>query len=603
MAAPGRFAAVLVAAAAIWAAGAAAALAQVAPPSFSACEQAVDEDALREVVTLSAQSAMAAAAEEIDHRRIVEDAWRAVNFDAQFERIVDAKIALLRADTNYLERLLDGNIPSRAEEMATRTADTVFNSDEFRTLQEELQNAIGAQLEVEASQAQLVAGGQAAECLGAFLRARYADTVAQAYRGFTERGRINADALGGTSAGFQATLSMAAIIASILTVVFRRVVRRIIAAVIRRLAGAIAARLAAMASVILGVAVILYELIAGADGVFPIIREELVSAQTRTEFQTTLIAGLQEVTPQELARQADAIAAQMIESWRQYKLDRRAVFDLAERFPAFKAFIGELDPARFEALVVAVNALRAEGGEPAILAAFDSGVLERAVNIPELSRHVQRLAPLGVRVADIVAWRDAAGARFDLALAADLPRVMRPEDLTPAELDGILALGEAEAVKRVAVMEPAARREALVMEREQLLKLTARFSGVEMSGLFASLRPAESNRARARYLDVILADPALISRLDGAGDAVAASANPGKALDILLSRAEAWNVFAVVPQVEAVVDGEVAPMVLVHRYGWALMIALGAPLLLGIIVLRWLGRLFGIGGRRRREQA
>lgn len=577
---------------------------QAGAPSFGECEKAVDEAALRAEVFDGSREAMRRAAFEVDYATVVQEAWAASDFDRRFAVIVDDKIAILRKDRAYLERLLDGNIPSRAEDMARRTADLVFYSPEFEELQEDLQKQIGARLEPLVASADLKAKSAAARCVQTFLSARYAASVRDAFdadlAAFESAAGIDAGGVGTSAA-----ISLAGVVAAMLTVVFRRLVRRIVAQIVRRLAGALAARLAAWASVILGAALLVYELVAGADGVFPIIRDELVSDETRREIQNGLIEELAATGPERLDERATQIAGVMFERWREFKSAHRATLELADREPRFAAFLAEQPPGKFDALSTVVKALRAEAGsdaeagDAAVMAALQSGLLADAIALPDAAERIEAAARSGLSVADLVTWRRLAGDRFDQAMDWRLPSALDPAELSPAELGRLLDLGSREAGLAIARLEPALRAEALETPSDQLRRLTQTFDGADLGKLFQAVRPLPQPGLRRSYIQRAAADPTRGRRMARAADAVAASADPQAALEMLLDPAPVWSPFALSRHVDQVVGGDVAPMVLVGRYGWGLAVAVGLPLLLVIGFLRWIGGLFGFARRRR----
>ena len=576
--------------------------AESAAPSFGECERIVNEDELRNQVASSARGAMRTAVTDVDFPAIVSESWRAVRFDQKFERIVDAEIAVLRQDRAYLERLLDGNIPSRAEEMAQKTADAVFSSPEFEALQKELQDDIGKRMEPLVAGADLSAQSRAAECIKVFLGERYAQTISTAFSAEARATRFDPE-FKVEGAGTAAAFSLAGIVAGMLTIVFRRLVQRIVAASVRRLAGAIAARLIAWASVVLGAAILIYELVAGADGVFPIIKDELTSVQTKQTIQRSLVEELTSVAPEQLDTRADDIASSMIVQWRRFKDSHRAVLELAAENERFRKFVEEQPPKNFERLSVVVAAIKEAppGGDQAVLDALDRGLLARALQLPKVLKLAETWTPLGVSIIDLVAWRDRTGDRFDAALAARLPLHVKPDALSDGALGTLLQLGDARAAGRIASMSEPARSEALELDRDQLLKLTTRFEGKQMAGLLDAIRPAGSAEARARLLKTVVDKPGLVSRLDQAGDGIAASRKPDKALEILLSDASLWDPNAFMGHLTAVYEGQVVPMIMVYRYGWGLVFVAAIPFFLAAWVLRQVAGIFRFffGSRRR----
>lgn len=567
-------------------------------PSFGECESAVDEATLRQEVFDGARTVMRRAALEVDYAEIVERSWLAARFDQKFERIVDAKIEVLRADRAYFERLLDGNVPSRAEAVAQQTADLVFGSPEFEALSQDLQAEIGKRLQPILADADLDVTSRASDCIQTFLGARYAATVQQAFAADAEAlkptGRIEAG-----DVGVSAAFNLAGVIAAMLTVVFRRLVRRIVRAIVRRLAGAIAARMAAWVSVIAGAAVLVYELIAGSDGVFPIIRDEMLSVETKQTIQQGLIEELAAAGPEELDKRAQEIAALMFGRWRDFKQNHHAVLTLAERDPRFKAFLEDQPPQRFEALSVVVRRLKETDGDAAVIAAVDHGLLAEALRIETIALDLERWAPRGLTIEDLVAWKRAAGERYADALAARLPEVIGPGDLTPEALEQVLALGPTSA-RTVAAMAPATRAAALAQPASLLETLSARHNASELDNLFRALGAVPDAARRELYVARAASDPSVSTMLarSGVADSVASSRRPDTAVELLTTRTGAWDPFTMVRHARLVADGEVSPMTLAYRFGWGLAIGLGLPLLLGIGLLR--STLGMLGLRRRR---
>ncbi|MEO1335922.1 MAG: hypothetical protein AAFV29_09755, partial [Myxococcota bacterium] len=183
-------------------------LAEKPAPSFGECENIVTEEQLRKQVADGARASIRAAAQVVDYRAIVLESWSAVRFDDKFERIIDAQIAILKQDRAYLERLLDGNVPSRAEEMAKKTAEAVFTSAEFLALQTELQDEIGRRMQPMVAGADLQARNQATECVRVFLGRRYATTVSTAFGEEARAARIKPE-FKVTAAGTAAVFSLA----------------------------------------------------------------------------------------------------------------------------------------------------------------------------------------------------------------------------------------------------------------------------------------------------------------------------------------------------------------------------------------------------------
>lgn len=562
------------------------------PPSFEECAAAVDEDALRREAIAGAQSAISNAVGSVDYAAIVDDAWRAARFDRRFERLVDEKIEIIREDRNFIERLADATLPNFAEDIAERTTSEVFESSEFEALQVSLMKEISDRLQPVFQVADQAAEDVAAECVRVYLGARYAEIVQTAL----------ADELAG-AAGDEVELSVgatgasgniASIVGALLLVAFRRVVRRVIEATVRRLVGAVAARIASWTTIVLGVAVLTYDVIVSSDGVFPVIREELLSVETSADIQRTIIEELEAVGVDALDGRAAEIGDEMVRRWRAFEDNHRAVLALAEREPRFAQYLEQIRPQEFEKLSTLVALIGAEGGDAAVMAALDSGELPRAMRIPFIDTQAAALAEEGVDLSELVGWADVAGADYATAVDYGLPTILDPTAIDRAGVRALLGLDTPAQARKVAGLGAETRDTLLRLSPDQLRALAGAFSGPELEAVMGALAAAPDAGARRLYLDRIVERPgqALALTSPNVAGVIEDSRSPERALAMLLDPASRWDPFTFADHVGTVAEGEVAPLALAHRYGWAGAALLAAPLLILLGFLRMVFRVF-----------
>lgn len=564
-------------------------------PQLSECGLADEDPELRENLRLSSRQAMQSALDQVAFGRAVDDAWVAVDFERRYERIIDDQIEILRADTNYLDRLKQANLPGPAEEMAERTVDAVFGSPEFAVLQDDLQTEIGTRLEPQIRAAGLSTQNTAAECVRRFLSARYPGVVGAAFER-QETLAIGSDGISVSGGG--GVINMAAILGGIVALIFRRVLARIARAIARRLGVALASRVAAMISAVGGIVLLGYELITGNDGVFPIVKEEMVAEETLREMRNDLKHDLETAAPGEMAAIADQIAADLYDKWRKFRTDYAFVLDLRDRNPGFARFLAAREPDEFFTLATLVGGLRAEGGEPAVLAAYEGGVLERAIKIPGIEEHLATWAPRGVGLAALTEWHARSGGAFEQVLKYELPSAAPPGDFSREELGRLLSIGEKKAVLGVAALPAADRADAFALSDEMLRRLAVRLDGPRLAALFGATRPVSETGRRLLYLNRAAERPDLARLLVGAEKAVADSRDPAVALDVLMDAQPIMSPLAVYEHAQLVWSGEVAPAIPVYRYGWWLAAILGLPLLVAFWLLRGIWRLFRPAPRR-----
>ncbi|MCI4663385.1 MAG: hypothetical protein MRY74_01565 [Neomegalonema sp.] len=573
-------------------------------PSFADCAAIVDEAALRRDVAAGAKAAMQKAAAKLDYAQIVAKSWGSARFDKRFERIVEGKIKILRAETTYIGRLGDSNVPAYARKMAERVANLVFKSPEFAALQESLMAEIRKNLELSVGKAEATVSGAAASCVRLYLAARYAEIVGVAF----------ADELAGAadakilvkdkSVGGSAAIGLALILTGVLGIVFRRAIDRIIASLVKRLAGRIAARLTSGLSFITGVVVLSYELIAGADGVFPEIQETLLSEATRVEIQRSVTDELQKVSGDALDKRAASVADALIGRWEAFKRNHAEVLRIAEREPDFAKYLRTQSPQHFEKLSNLVALISAEkpGGDAAVMAALRSGVLARAMNIPKLDTQAEKRAQTGVKVSDLIAWADLAGANYPKALAYGLPSAASRTGLDGKTVEKLLALDTPAQARKIAVLKPELRSLALSLDLDILRPLARDFSTDGVLALLTVAKTTADPSARRLLMERALENPASARILadPAAAQIISNSRSPASALSVLTDAASTWNPFAFFDHVSLVAAGDVSPLALAHRYGWFGAVIIGVPLILTLGLLRSLTRAT-IGRRRRKE--
>lgn len=561
-------------------------------PSFEECEAAVDEDALRLQTIAGAQAAIETSIASVNYASIVDDAWDGAFFDRRFERIVDDKIEEIRSDRSLFERLADANLPSFAEEIAERTARAVFGSAEFEALQEILMAEIARRLEPKFQIADGEANDTATQCVQVYLGARYASVVQTALADeLASRADADVEVALSTS---DATISLAGILGGLLVVAFRRVVRRVVQSMAQRLVGVIAARIASWGTIVIGAAVLTYELISGADGIFPAIREEMLSRETKLEIQQTIVDELETVGVEALTGRAEAIGGEIVDRWRAFRDNHRRVLELAEREPAVASYLGQLRPQDFEKFSALVAVLHEEGGDPAVLTALESGLLPRAMRVPMIDDQARTLAPQGVTLEALTRWADLAGGDYQRVLALRLPTVIAPDAIDRAGVRKLLELDTPERALKIAGLASDARDELLQLRPDDLRVMAREFGGDELEAVLGAVRAASGVAARQRFLQQVVAAPEQARALTDPDVAsiVSDSRSPDAALDVLLDPASRWDVFALVGHVDAVASGDVAPMALVHRYGWLSALFFGVPLFILLGLLRSVGRVF-----------
>jgi hypothetical protein len=564
---------------------------------YEAC-QAREETSFREVIERVTVKALTGSISGLDYHPIVAEAWRKGNIDEIMARRVDAVLEELRQETSWGELIASLASRETQEKLAKAAAERVYNSAEMRraieTLAVDVGRVVGDRLEI----ATVDAAEPTTRCLEAFLGPRYGTTVARivatdAGKEFAIDAAKGAAPVSRTSVLIEGKEGLAGVVALIM----RRQLANLSTRVGQRLVGAVLGRVVSVVAGGIGVVLIAKDIWELRNGVLPIIASEMKAPSTRDKVQAELAKSIATEIENHVNEIGRRTSERIIEIWHEFRSAHAKVLEIAERNPAFKAFIESVHPQNLGRLDELVALQLAEGGETRLLARVADGSLAEAVGgwpagVLEIARD-RRSLEAGFK------WRALAGdALIPKVIEYEVHRRSNPDELTRTALKRILGLDDRVAIARLVALRPHALEPLLELKDDELKRLARSLGEGELASLAGYLTTLEPPAGK-RLLAAIAEAPARMQSLASARvrEAILASRDQSAALGMMLRSTDLFNVNTFVGDIERVHSGAVAPELLIARYPWTL----GGVAVAGLAVLMLLWR--AVVGRRPRLPA
>ncbi len=576
------------------------AYAQEPPPStFQEC-QAVDEATLRDELNRLAQQTFVEDQATLDLAGMVAAHWDTLGVDAVIQAEVDAAVAQVRQDTGYWERFLSGWSGDKAEELAQRVASQAFGSTAFRAKMDELSQALGQDL------AEALAGMAARSasanllCVQDFIGQRFSATMADLFTQEIQAELANVDfsqvdvdlGMPFLEANPKALAGLGVIVgAQVARRVATRIAERVAERVVGRILGKAAGTLIPLVGWVVGGGLIVWDLIEGADGALPQIRDHLVSPETRAAIQAQVVDELNLVLAEQSPNLARSVSNEIYSRWVDFRARYRRVLDWAERDPRFRRLLEDAHPEDVERLARLVTVAEDVLAPEEAARFVGSQAFERILALGDVG--VTLLAHSG-DPAVVLAWADLAGASLEQVVAVELYRVASPGDFPDRDaLEQVLALEDPAVIAGIMALPSDRRRVLLRLPVAQVRRLIATLDTPDLDWL---ARYLEDMDPRTGYVlvDRVLADPTLMDQLryEEIRRLVVSSRNLPETLAFLQAPEEASPLEKAASLVEdtgKVAQGDVPWMLFWRKYGpWTILGGGLAVLLVLFLLLRLL---------------
>lgn len=460
------------------------------PPPGSVYEisqcRAANPATVREEIENAARLALDENQGEIDVEEIVRRKWNEVGADAVVDTEIRRAVQELAAEESYWQRLWSAWSADKAEEFATRIAESAFGSQAFATMINTLSNAIGAEiaanveaeLDRAASAALLCLRDYAGEAYGATLLAAFEEGASTHVEQAQVQPSAN-DVIISPLNQHQLGLTGASIIVA--AEVSRRVALKLSEKVAGRVAGKVAGRVLGRAGAsfipiagwVVGIGLIVWDLYEGGQGALPQIEEALTSEDVKQRIRTDVTDAVRTGLPEEAALAALEISVQLLDQWSAFCVQYGDLCTLADENPSFRGLLENTQLGDLGQVSALVGIFLNEIGRSELNAALETGDFDRLRDLPESAREILRQTR---SASEAFAWANKAGARLDEVVWYGVHLAAAPDELSADELTRLLDLANPILVSKLLALEPEATRQLLALPPATLTELVQRSS-------------------------------------------------------------------------------------------------------------------------------
>ncbi len=548
---------------------------------------------VRQRIRILTQTALDAELKRINFQKMVEKQWYATHMNERLDIEVDDAVRVLRADTNVLVRAYSNISQETAQKLAIAVADRTFSSESFKIGLNDIAVGVGNEF----GQRIESAAGRVAEpliaCVRSALQTRYGSAVAEVFTQETEGDtRVNTETGSAKISTTDLAVHGAGAISGIVLIVSRRIIARMTMSIGRRVAGAVATRLAASFVGLLGLALLINDLVEVSEGVFPIIADRMKSEDAEKLIREEIAKSIETDLRKQTNQIADVTADKIYSFWLDFKQKYDVLLGLAEKNPAFAAFLKDRRIGQLGRLGQLVSLLSGQEGEESVLRRVKDGSL--ALALLELDDTGVSLAVSLKSLDQALAWSQLAGAKLVEAIKFGIPQNVKPSGLTKSQLSGLLSFNDRKKALRVARLDNTAREAILSLPPDDLKKLTRRLSADELEALGFYLSRLEKPLA-ANVLQTVNRNPDVMQNLShkAVQNAILSSRDQSSAVSMLLRDNSVLNFSHISGDFSAVSEGRVHYRIFLERYWGGLL----GVLFLLVLVLLWFRRTFAIRQR------
>lgn len=566
------------------------------PPSLTRAEyegcQSKDVADLR--LTLEAISARAIqeGLKRVDYTALVAEQWRKVGLDDILDKRIDATVEAVASEHSLWSKGASIFDREKAKELAIDVAERVYRSDDVKAGIDQLAVAAAREIGRSIELGTLDASEPTLRCLEAFVGPRYGTTIARVIMSDAAK-LFEADTAKGAGTGEVGALSMSQSLTGVILVIARRQIAAMARRIGQRLVGIVLSRIAGAFAGGIGAILIAKDIWDWRNGVLPIVASEMKSEATKGQVRAEIAKALSEQIGEHTREIASATAERVVEIWRDFQRNHAKVVALADRHERFRRFIDLATTEQLPRIDELVAIVIAAEGEEGVLKRLDGGSLPRAVEV--LDRNGLEVARDTRSLDDALGWHDLAGRKLGEVVRLGLHKSARPADLSRAEFERILSLGDGVAAARLIAIKPDLRGALLELDDTSVKTLARALQLPELTALSAYLGGLERPVA-VRLLAAVAKSPQRMQHLglERVRAAILGSRDQAAAVDMMLETGALLAPGSVARDAALVWDGRVAPILMWEKHPSAFGVAGVLALFLLLLVNRLLF------GRRRR---
>ncbi|HXF64175.1 MAG TPA: hypothetical protein VNK95_21285 [Caldilineaceae bacterium] len=446
---------------------------------------------------------------EID--ALVARKWAELGVGQALDQEVDAAIVHIQQETGYWERFVSGWSTAQAELLAGEVATAAFEGPVFQAKLEELATALAADLVAALEAHAARSASSALLCLQSYVGERYSATL---FTAFEEK--LNEEIVPAVALETETPVTISPVdlhlkaLGGIGVIVASQITRKIALSLSQKIAGRLAGKIAGRvlgrlgSSVIpyigwvVGAGLIVWDLVEGAQGALPQIREALQAEEVKQEVRAEIAAATRTGLEAEVQTLAATLAATLAGQWQRFCAEQGAVCTLAAENDDFGALLDATPVAQLPRLAQQVTVYLADLDRTQLEAGLADGSFEAILALPESA-----LAVLSHThdPQTVLAWAELAGPNFEQVVALELYRQTTPAELSPAALSTLVATANNDIIHKLLAVTP---NQLEVLARLSVADLQAIAAGASVEELawladyLAGQTPAEAQRIGAQ---------------------------------------------------------------------------------------------------------
>jgi hypothetical protein len=472
----------------------------------------IERSQLRNEIEAHVLAVLQNEAKPFDVDAIVARAWTELHMDAAIDAEVKRAVDSLMQSEDYLNRLLSGWWPEKAEEYAERVANDAFGSPGFRAKLDALSVAIGREVakQVEAQFAQ--AASVALLCLQAYVGERYSQTFFELFasRVQQETQALALDSLSVPPPGVQVDHRLA--LTGVATIIGTQLIHRLSVKLSEKLAQRVAGRIVGrilgragssfipVAGWVVGIGLIVYDLWEGGQGALPQIQEALQSEEVKQKIRQEIADAVRDDLPEQASMIALETAASLLEQWQGFCDAYAYVCMVAEENADFRRLLQDTTLDEMESVAGLINFYMRQLGRAELDRALADGSLSLLLTMPDAALVILSET---YSTAETLAWARLAGDALERVAAWGVHRRARPEEFTPATFTALISLPKEEMAQKLLALSAEKRAALLELPGDTLIQLLDTQPAADLDWLASYLLLSDQQQAQEAAAEVV----------------------------------------------------------------------------------------------------
>lgn len=497
--------------------------AQASPPAsytFEECDQ-VKAAELRDELNRITQAVFQEEQGGLKVSEIVDRNWAALSLDATVDAAIEEAAQKVMEETGYWERLISGWSPKKAEELTKEIAQHAFGSskmrDAFKTLSQNISDDVVAEIRLITAMSatsallcvQTFIGDTISPTMSSLLeqeiqsKLEEQDTSSDAEIDFLDIAKSKPHLLGGVGV---------VIVSQLAKSLGKKLAQSIAGKVIVRVLGKAVPIIVPVVGWILGVGLIVWDLWKAGEGSLPLIQETLQDEEVKQEVRKHVTQQVTEELRLELPQLARTIANDVYSQWQEFRQKFARVLDLAETNARFRGILDRTKVAEVKGLADLVSIIESEFRTQRLEELIENGNFERLFDLHDPALKMIRS---GVEPEVVIEWADLAGGLLDEVVQFETHFIASPSDFRDrADLERVLALADAERIRKVMLLDKEARDSVLALPTTHVTQVLDTLSVEELTWLAKDYLAVLDEKRRNILVDRILRQPVIKADLN-----------------------------------------------------------------------------------------